>query len=259
MAEVSDEPELIVETDGPLLVLKVNRPHARNAMTKAVAEGIAAALDELDSSADLRVAVLTGLGGNFCAGMDLKRFALGELPKVPGRGFAGFVEAPPRKPIIAAVEGLALGGGFELVLACDLVVAGRSAQFGMPEVKRGLIARAGGAVRLPRLIPRTAAIEILMTGEPITADQAHTFGLLNRIVDDGQALDSAIELAKTIASNAPLAVQAVKQLARESENWPYDEIFERQLPITDAVFDSADAAEGRNAFAEKRRPIWSGR
>lgn len=259
MTAARDEPELIVETDGPLLVLKINRPHARNAITKAVAEGIAAALDDLDSSSELQAAVLTGVGGNFCAGMDLKRFALGELPKVPGRGFAGFVEAPPRKPIIAAVEGWALGGGFELAIACDLVVAGRGAQFGLPEVKRGLIARAGGAVRLPRLIPRVAALEILMTGEPITAGQAHSYGLLNRIVDDGEALDSAVELARTIAANAPLAVQAVKQLARESENWPYDEIFERQRPITDAVFDSDDATEGRNAFAEKRRPTWSGR
>jgi enoyl-CoA hydratase len=227
-------------------------------MTKAVAEGIAQALDTLDSRSDLAVAVITGLGGNFCAGMDLKRFAAGELPKVPGRGFAGFVEAPPRKPIVAAVEGWALGGGFELALACDLAVAGRGAKFGLPEVKRGLIARAGGAVRLPRLIPRAAAMEILMTGEPISAEQADRYGLLNRVVDDGGALEAAIELAKAIAANAPLAVQAVKQLVRESGSWPDDEIFTRQTPITDAVFASRDAEEGRKAFAEKRIPVWKG-
>lgn len=257
--EVDEAPELIVEVVPPLVVLKVNRPKARNAMTKAVAEGIAEALDRLDSSADLAVAVLTGLGGNFCAGMDLKRFAMGELPKIPGRGFAGFVEAPPRKPIIAAVEGWALGGGFELVLACDLVVAAQGARFGLPEVKRGLIARAGGAVRLPRLIPRVAALEILMTGEPITAAQAQCYGLLNRMVPDGEALPAAIALAEAIAANAPLAVQAVKQLVRESEDWPITELFERQVAITDAVFDSDDATEGRTAFAEKRPPVWRGR
>src|SRR6185437_9748692 len=153
MTEAGQESELIVEIIPPLVILKINRPAARNAMTKAAAEGIASALDKLDASPRLAVAVITGVGGNFCAGMDLKRFAAGELPKVPGRGFAGFVEAPPRKPIIAAVEGWALGGGFELVLACDLAVAGRGAKFGLPEVKRGLIARAGGAVRLPRRIP----------------------------------------------------------------------------------------------------------
>lgn len=254
-----EEPELIVEIVPPLLILKINRSFARNAMTKAIAEDIASALDTLDSSPDLAVAVITGLGGNFCAGMDLKRFAAGELPKVPGRGFAGFVEAPPRKPIIAAVEGWALGGGFELVLACDLAVAGRSAKFGLPEVKRGLIARAGGAVRLPRRIPRPAALEILMTGEPISADQASRFGLLNRVVHDGQALQAAMGLARTIAANAPLAVQGVKQLVNESESWPDGEIFIRQVPITDSVFNSQDAEEGRKAFAEKRLPLWQGR
>ena len=238
------------------MVLKMNRPAARNAMTKAVAEGIAAALDQLDSSPDLAVAVITGMGGTFCAGMDLKRFELGELPKVQGRGFAGFVEAPPVKPIIAAVEGWALGGGFELVLATDLAVAAQGARFGLPEVKRGLIARAGGAVRLPRLLPRALAMEVLMTGEPLSAERAHAFGLVNRVVPDGQALDAALELATSIAANAPLAVQAVKRLARESEFWPVDEIFTRQVAITDPVFASSDAAEGRKAFAEKRAPVW---
>ena len=259
MTEGVDESDLVVEFVPPLVILRINRAAARNAMTKAVAEGIASALDTLDATADLAVAVITGDGGNFCAGMDLKRFAAGELPKVAGRGFAGFVEAPPKKPIIAAVEGWALGGGFELVLACDLAVAGRSAKFGLPEVKRGLIARAGGAVRLPRLIPRAVALELLMTGEPVTAEEAYRYGLLNRVVDDGQALQAAVALASAIAANAPLAVQGVKQLVSVSGQWPDDEIFTRQVPITDAVFHSDDAEEGRKAFAEKRAPKWQGR
>lgn len=258
MTETSDS-ELIVEIKPPLLVLKINRPDARNAMTKSVAEGIASALEHLDSSPELAVAVITGSGGNFCAGMDLKRFARGELPKVPGRGFAGFVEAPPRKPLVAAVEGWALGGGFELVLACDMAVAAAGAKFGLPEVKRGLIARAGGAVRLPRLVPRVIANEILMSGAPITAAKAYEYGLVNRVVPDGEALGAAVALARTVAENAPLAVQGVKRLAVESEFWPTNEIFERQTTITDAVFDSEDAVEGRNAFAEKRQPVWRGR
>jgi enoyl-CoA hydratase len=251
--------ELLVEVNDGVMVLTVNRPARRNAMTKAVAEQIAAALDQMDASPDIAVAVLTGAGGNFCAGMDLERFALGELPKVPGRGFAGFAEAPPRKPIIAAVEGWALGGGFELVFACDLAVAGESARFGLPEVKRGLIARGGGAVRLPRLVPRAVAMQILLAGEPLVAARAHHFGLINEVVPDGTAVDAAKALALGITKNAPLAVAATKRLVLESADWPSTELFERQVAITDPVFESEDAVEGRTAFAERREPVWTGR
>jgi enoyl-CoA hydratase len=252
-------PEAHVEVDGAVMVITIDRPHARNAMTKAAAEIIAEALTELDARDDLAAGILTGAGGTFCAGMDLKRFAAGELPRVSGRGFGGLVEAPPRTPLIAAVEGWALGGGFELVLACDLVVAGEGARFGLPEVTRGLIARGGGAMRLPQRLPRPIALEVGLTGRPLDAARAAHFGLVNQVVPDGQALRGARELAAAIAANAPLAVQATKRLAVESPDWPSDELFSRQTPITDPVFASADAAEGARAFAERRPAVWTGR
>lgn len=251
--------DVVVAVDDGVMTITIDRPAQRNAMTKAGAERIAAALTELDSDPGLSAAVLTGAGGIFCAGMDLKRFAAGEVPRVEGRGFGGLTEAPPAKPLIAAVEGWALGGGFELVLACDMVVAGVGARFGLPEVKRGLLARGGGAVRLPRRIPRAIALEVLLTGEPLDSERAMRFGLINQVVPDGGALAAAWTLARSIAANAPLAVRAAKRLAVESEDWPADELFERQTAITDAVFESSDAAEGAAAFAEKRRPVWTGR
>lgn len=251
--------EVLVETAAGTMVITIDRPAQRNAMTKAAAERIAEALIELDSRPDLGVAILTGAGGTFCAGMDLKRFAAGERPSVPGRGFGGLVEAPPAKPLVAAVEGWALGGGLELVLACDLVIASEGARFGLPEVKRGLLARAGGAVRLPRRLPRAVALHALLTGDPFDARTAHRFGLVNEVVEDGKALAAARELAAKIAANAPLAVAAAKRIAVESEDWPSKELFSRQAPIAQPVFDSADAREGAAAFAEKRPPVWTGR
>jgi enoyl-CoA hydratase len=250
--------DLLVDVEDGVMTITINRPEQRNAMTLDVAEGIAAALTRLDGSSDLAVAVLTGAGGTFCAGADLKRLVAGEKAHVPGRGFGGLVEAPPIKPLIAAVEGWALGGGFELALACDLVVAAEGARFGLPEVKRGLIARAGGAVRLPRRLPRTIALEMLLTGEPIGAGRAAAYGLVNRLVPDGSALSAARELAGAIAGNAPLAVAAAKALALDSADWPEAELFTRQAPYTEPVFASADAREGAAAFAERRPPRWQG-
>lgn len=254
-----DGSEVLVDARGGVLVITIDRPRQRNAMTLAASTRIAAALDELDSSPDLAVGVLTGAGGTFCAGMDLKRFAAGERPHVEGRGFGGLTEAPPRKPLIAAVEGWALGGGFELVLACDLVVAARGARFGLPEVKRGLVARAGGMIRLPQRLPRAIALELLLTGDPLDAPRAAEFGLVNEVVDDGEALTAALALAGRITGNAPLAVAAAKRIAVESADWPQDEAFTRQQPLSDPVFASADAKEGATAFAEKRTPVWTGR
>ncbi|MCW2496313.1 crotonase/enoyl-CoA hydratase family protein [Jatrophihabitans sp.] len=251
-------PDALAETVGPVLVITINRPDQRNAMTLAAAQIIADAVDLLDSSPDLAVGVITGAGGTFCAGMDLKRFALGERPRVPGRGFAGITEAPPRKPLIAAVEGWALGGGFELVLACDLVVAAETASFGLPEVKRGLAAAGGGAVRLPRRMPLPIALEILLTGEPLSADRAAHFGLVNDVVAPGQALDRALELGRLIAANAPLAVRLIKQLAIDSADWPSSELFSRQAPYVDPIFASDDAKEGVTAFSQRRAPRWTG-
>jgi enoyl-CoA hydratase len=251
--------DLVVERTGAVLVLTINRPSQRNAMTLAVARRIAQALDVLDDDADLRACVMTGAGGTFCAGMDLKRFAAGERPSVPGRGFAGFVERPPRKPMIAAVEGWALGGGFEIAMACDLVVAGDGAGFGLPEVTRGLVARGGGAIRLPQLVPRAVAMELLLTGQPLNAARAAQIGLVNRVVADGGARDAAIELAAVIAANAPLAVSASKQIALSSREWRTQDAFLRQAEITDPVFASDDAIEGARAFAERRTPVWRSR
>lgn len=251
--------EIRVECEAAVMTITIDRPAVRNAMTLAASHAIAAALSELDARPDLRVGVLTGAGGTFCAGMDLTRYLAGERPHVPGRGFGGLTEAPPDKPLIAAVEGWALGGGFELVLACDLVVAGQGARFGLPEVRRGLVARAGGALRLPRLLPRAIALEALLTGEPLTAERAAAHGLVNRVVPDGTALAEALVLAAAIAANAPLAVAASKAVARSSADWPEAEMFGRQAALTDPVFASADAIEGARAFAERRPPVWQGR
>ncbi|MFW0786984.1 crotonase/enoyl-CoA hydratase family protein [Gordonia sp. CPCC 206044] len=251
--------EVLTEVTGGVLVMSINRPDQRNAMTKSAAAELAAALDRLDGDPDLAVGVLTGVGGTFCAGMDLKRFQQGERPVVDGRGFGGLVQAPPAKPLVAAVEGWALGGGFEMVLAADVVVAGESAKFGLPEVKRGLIARAGGVFRTPQVLPRAIALELLLTGEPMTSSRAERHGLVNRVVPDGRALAVATELATTIAQNAPLAVRASKAMVYESRTWSDEEAFTRQVAFTDPVFASQDAKEGPAAFAERRAPRWTGR
>lgn len=260
MSDAGMNDEVLTEVHGSVLVITLNRPEARNAMTRSAAELVASALTRLDDDPDLAVGVLTGGTSTFCAGMDLKRFQqTGERPLVEGRGFGGLVETPPAKPLIAAVEGWALGGGFEMAFVCDLVVAGESAKFGLPEVKRGLIARAGGVIRAPRALPRPVAMELLLTGEPMTADTAKHFGVINRVAEDGQALQVALELASAVAANAPLAVRATKALADASRLWPDDEAFTRQVEFTDPVFASQDAKEGPAAFAERRTPRWTGR
>lgn len=241
------------------LVVTLDRPRARNAIDAATARAVADAMDLLDADDDLAVGVLTGAGGTFCAGMDLKAFLRGESPSVEGRGFGGLVQAPPAKPLIAAVEGHALAGGCELVLACDLVVAGEGASFGLPEVRRGLVAGAGGLLRLPERIPPTVAMELALTGEPMTAADAHRWGLVNRLVPDGGALDAARALAARIARNGPLAVRATKHVLTRAPGWPADEVWQRQADVLRDVFASADAREGAAAFAEKREPRWTGR
>jgi enoyl-CoA hydratase len=240
-------------------VITINRPEARNALDAAVARGVAAAVDELDATDDLRAAVLTGAGGQFSAGMDLKGFLRGETPAIQGRGLCGITQTPPRKPLVAAVEGWALAGGFELVLACDLVVAARSARFGVPEVKRSLIAAAGAALLLPQRVPRAVALELLLTGDPVGAERAAAVGLVNRVVDDGAALDAAVDLAAAIAANGPLAVAATKRIVTESPGWPAAELWARQDEVVGPVFASEDAREGAAAFAERRAPEWRGR
>jgi enoyl-CoA hydratase/carnithine racemase len=242
-----------VEPDGDVLVITIDRPEARNAVNLTVAEGIAAALDRLDDDDELRVGILTGAGGTFCAGMDLKAFVAGERPYVAERGFAGIVQGPPRKPIIAAVEGWALAGGFEIALACDLIVAARDARFGIPEVKRGLVAAGGALIRLPRRIPYHVAMELALTGDPVGAERAYELGIASRLTEPGEALAAARELAATIAGNGPLAIDATKRILVADEDWA------RAGAISGPVFESEDAREGARAFAEKRAPVWRGR
>lgn len=248
---------VLTEVRGNVLIVTLNRPEAKNAANKALAEGVAAAMDRLDSDNDLRVGIITGAGGTFCSGMDLKGFLAGERPYVAGRGFAGLTEAPPRKPLIAAVDGYALAGGFEIALACDMIVANVDSKFGIPEVKRGLAAAAGGLVRLPRQIPQRLAMELALTGDFISAARAYDMGLINRIVP-GVALDGALELAEAISANGPLAVAASKQVIREQQDWSQADQWAKQMELTAAVFSSNDAREGAAAFAQKRAPNWTG-
>jgi len=250
---------VLTEFGDGVAIVTINRPEARNAVNRAVAEGIAAAMDQFEQRSDLTVAVLTGAGGTFSSGMDLKAFMRGELPEIPGRGFGGLVAQPPGKPLIAAVEGYALAGGCELALAADMIVAARDAKFGLPEVKRGLVAGAGGLFRLPRRVPRAIAMEIALTGEFIDAERAYAVGLVNRLADSGSALNEALTLARTIAANGPMAVRVSKAIITQSADWSDAESFERQAPLVGPVFTSADAQEGALAFAEKRPPVWQGR
>jgi enoyl-CoA hydratase len=256
---MNDEPAVLTERRERVLLITINRPDQRNAVNAAVARGIAGALDELDGADDLFVGVLTGAGKGFCAGMDLKAFVAGESPHVPGRGFAGIAERSAAKPLIAAVEGFAVAGGLEVALACDLIVAARDARLGIPEVKRGLVAAAGGLLRLPRGLPRNIAMELALTGDPITAERAAELGLVNRLAKPGEALATALVLAATIAQNGPLALAASKRILTEAVDWPEAEFFTRQAEISGPVLASEDAREGATAFAEKRPAEWKGR
>ena len=237
----------------------INRPEARNAIDRTTALGISEALRRVEGDADVRVAVITGAGGNFCAGMDLKAFLRGEVVRLPEGGFAGFTQANLTKPVIAAVEGYALAGGFEIVLACDMVIASEAAKFGVTEVKRGLVANAGGLVRLPRQMPPKVASELVLTGDIFEASTLAKYGLINHLVPVGQALEAALVYASKIAANGPLAVAVSKRVLAESQDWSTSEMFDKQNALTAVVFASADAREGASAFAEKRLPVWSGK
>jgi enoyl-CoA hydratase len=255
---MSSDAAVLIERRERVLVVTINRPDQRNAINAAVAGGIAAALDELDSNQALSVGVLTGAGKGFSAGMDLKAFVAGESSDGGDRGFAGITERPAEKPLIAAIEGFAVAGGLEVALACDLIVASRGARLALPEVKRSLVASGGGLLRLPRVLPRTIATELALTGEPITAERGYELGMVNRLTEPGGALEAALELATVIAANGPLALTATKRILRESGDWPESEFFLRQKAIAGPVYASDDAREGASAFAEKRPPEWSG-
>ena len=252
-------PVVRTEHIGSTLLITLDRPEARNAVNAAVAAEMTSVLEELEADPELRAGVLTGEGGTFSAGMDLKAALRGESPEVKGRGFGGLTEAEPTKPLIAAVEGFAMGGGFELALACDLIVAAEDARFGLPEVKRGLIAAGGGVIRLPKRIPHHLAMELLLTGEPVDGRRAGELGLANRVVGKGQAVAEALRLAEQLATNAPLALAAVKRVVRAADGVPDAEAFAFQRGEMKTLMTSDDVREGMTAFAERRSPRWTGR
>jgi enoyl-CoA hydratase len=249
--------EVLTQTQDGVLIITINRPEAKNAVNRAVAEGIAGAMEQLDSDKSLNAGIITGAGGTFCSGMDLKAFLKGELPTVKGKGFAGFVESPPQKPLIGAVDGYALAGGMEIAIACDLLVAHDKAQFGIPEVKRSLVAAGGGLLSLPSIIGKRMAMELALTGDFISAQRAYEIGFVNRITD-GPAIDAALELATSVAANGPLALIATKRILNERSDWSSSEMWGKQSEICGPVFASKDAREGPLAFAEKRKPNWLG-
>lgn len=249
--------EVLTDVVDGILIITINRPEAKNAVNRAVAEGVADAMERLDSDNGLNAAVITGAGGTFCSGMDLKAFLRGELPSIKGKGFAGFIESPPQKPLIGAVEGYALAGGMEIAIACDMLVANDRAQFGIPEVKRGLIAGAGGLLTLPSIIGKRLSMELALTGDFISAERAYQIGFVNRLTT-GAALDAAMDLARAVAANGPLALKATKRIINERPDWSSDEMWKKQGEIAGAVFTSNDAREGAAAFAEKRKPNWTG-
>jgi enoyl-CoA hydratase len=256
---MNDEPAVLTERREGVLLITLNRPDARNSVNRALAEGIAAALDELDGDEALSVGVLTGAGKGFSAGMDLKAFVAGESAWVDGRGFAGIVQRASRKPLIAAIEGFGVAGGLEIALACDMIVAARGAKLGIPEAKRSLVAAGGALLRLPQRIPYHVAMELALTGDPIDAERGYELGLVNRLAEPGTAVDVALELAAAIAKNGPLAVDATKQILQQAAEWSDEEMWEKQNAISGPVFVSEDAREGSVAFAEKRDPVWKGR
>jgi enoyl-CoA hydratase len=257
---VAAEPAVLTERrEGGVLVITLNRPEVRNAVNAALAEGLANALDELDGDDDLAVGVLTGAGGFFCAGMDLGAFVKGESPWYGDRGFAGIAQRSARKPLIAAIEGFAVAGGFEVALACDLIVAAEGAKLGIPEAKRSLVAAGGALLRLPRRMPYHVVMELALTGDPMPAERFKEFGVVNHLAAPGTVLDAALTLAARIAKSGPLAVAASKRILQEQYDWPTTEMWEKQGAISGPVFSSEDAKEGATAFKEKRDPVWRGR
>jgi len=256
---MNEQPAVLTERRERVLLITINRPDQRNAVNAAVARGIADAMDELDGDDELTLGILTGAGKGFCAGMDLKAFVTGERPYADDRGFAGITQRAAAKPLIAAVEGFAVAGGLEVALSCDLIVAAKGAKLGVPEVKRSLVAAGGALLRLPRVLPRNVAMELVLTGDPITAERGYELGLVNRLAEPGEAVQTAIELADQIAPNAPLALAASKRILTEAVDWPDSEFWQRQGDIVGPVMGSEDAREGATAFAEKRAPVWKGR
>jgi len=253
MTDTNDD-AVIVERRGRVMVIRLNRPDQMNAINGALSGGLWAAVQELNADPGLTAGVLTGNGRGFCSGMDLKAFSRGEDI---GPMF-DFIKAGAEKPLIGAIEGFALAGGLELALSCDLLVAAKGAKLGIPEVKVGLFAAGGGLIRLPSRVGYGKAMEMAITGDPISAEDGATFGLISKLAEPGEALDAAIALAERIAKNAPLGVAASKQMIRSSVGASEEDLWKLQGPLQMSVFTSDDAKEGPKAFAEKREPNWTG-
>ncbi len=247
--------EILTETQGRVRLITLNRPEAKNSVNTALGQALVAACEAMDADDGITAGVLTGAGGGFSAGMDLKAFA----KEGPPKGFNEFLQNGAKKPLIAAVEGFALAGGLEIALTCDLIVAAKGVKIGIPEVNKGLFAAGGGLFRLPNRVPYGVAMEMALTSDPITAEQAHEWGLVTRLADKGKAAEVALELAERIAKNAPLGVAASKQIIRGTRGLTEEESWAFQGPMMGKVFTSEDAKEGPRAFAEKREPKWSGR
>ena len=260
MTEQTQSLEDVLQTEvrGHVLVITLNRPEAKNAFNAALSQALSNALDRLDEDTQLRAGVLTGAGGSFSAGMDLKALLKGEVSATAKRGGFGIMKQPPHKPLVAAVEGYAVAGGMELALCCDLIVATDAAKFGLPEVKRGLVAVGGGLFRLPKRIPYHVTMELALTGELIGAERAQQLGLVSQVVQPGAALEAAFELARRIAQNGPLAVAATKQILARAYEWHEEHAWKEQHKLARPALRSKDATEGARAFAEKRPPVWRG-
>ena len=255
------EVPVLSERRGDLLLITLNRPQARNAVNTELAGALAEQLDRLDSDSELRGAVLTGAGKGFSAGADLKALVRGESGSHPERGFAGIVRRGPVKPIIAAVEGFAVAGGFEIALACDLIIASENAVFALPEPKVGLAALAGGVHRLPRQIGLKRAMGMILTARHVSAKEGFELGFVNEVVPAGKALEAAERWAETIAKNSPMSIRASKQAIQKGLNVSLEQAIaeQREYPAVKAMAASQDYIEGPKAFAEKRPPKWLGR
>jgi enoyl-CoA hydratase len=258
IAVENGEQVLRTEVRGNLLIIELNRPHAKHAFNGALATALSETLDRFDEQPTLSVAVLTGTGGTFSSGQDLKALLKGDRGYTDKRGGFGIMKRPPEKPIIAAVEGYAVAGGFELALSTDLIVAASDAKFGLPEVKRGLVAVGGGLFRLPRRIPYHVAMEMALTGELYSAARLFELGVVSRVVEPGGALAAALTIAETISQNGPLALRATKQIVFHSHAWSDEQGWTEQRRYSDPALRSEDAKEGPRAFAEKRKPVWRG-